>query len=835
MDNRGSVTARRQAENGQAGKKNMRLGAFAGIALASTMLGCLGAAAPAIAKPAAAGGEAVNFSIPAQPLPAAIDAFIRATGWQISYSSQLARGKTSSAVSGRMTPAAALRRLVASAGLDVRVGSAGSAALVAASGPAAGAAPVAGAVQLDTIDVNGRADPATTEGSDSYSAEAVTVAGKVATPLKETPSSVSVITRKRIEDQNLDSVDDALRQATGVTAIPYGDGTYYFNARGFPLDAQYDGMPVASGIQYLSQFDMSIYDRAEIQRGPAGLLQGSGSPAGTVNFVRRMPLDHFALSTDTQYGSWDFIRQTVDVTGPLNQAGTARGRLIVTGQDRNFFYDEGGEWHGTFYGALQFDLSPQTTLSLASTYQKQRLAPFDYGQSLASDGGFIDAPRSTFYGADWSYTNYAMAEEYANLKHEFDNGWVSNTTLFYRNMRDDGKYAYMDTTDYGNGVGLGVDPTNNLADYALQSGDINMNWFGVDSNLSGNYDFLGRESRFVVGLNYSYRTERQFSGFYDAGEMDIFTAHSQLPDVDIPLIFGENSRTQEGGVYGKTDLKLADPLTLVLGGRLSWYQNRHIDLLDPEAGWLTDHTTNGKFTPYAGVVYDVNKNVSVYASYTDIFTPQDQETLIPGGLPPRTGSQYEVGVKGSFLDDRLTTSLALFDINDDHRAVESDMPDKYVAAGKARSRGVEAEVNGEIVHGWNISAGYTYLDTKYLSDPENGGLALDPEEPKHAFKLWTRYTFDSGKLDGLSLGAGLRAFSRTERSLQGATGPAASATQGAYALVDAQIAYKINDHFDASFTVKNVFDKKYFDRLPLTYFGIYGEPRSFLLGVKSHW
>jgi outer membrane receptor for ferric coprogen and ferric-rhodotorulic acid len=133
----------------------------------------------------------------------------------------------------------------------------------------------------------------------------------------------------------------------------------------------------------------------------------------------------------------------------------------------------------------------------------------------------------------------------------------------------------------------------------------------------------------------------------------------------------------------------------------------------------------------------------------------------------------------------------------------------------------------------NIAASYTYLLTNYVADPTYPGLSLDPEEPRHLFKLWSKYDIHGGRFDGLSLGAGMRAQSSTERSVGTAVGD--FYTQGAYAVVDAQVSYKFNSHLDGSLSVKNLFDKNYFDRIPTQYFGIYGEPRSFLVSLKSHW
>ncbi len=763
------------------------------------------------AVPAAA-QQAVFYAIPAGSLDSALTRFGAASGVQVLYSSAITSGLKTKGASGTLGPQAALGRLLDGTGLTYRFTGPAS-VTISSPNETASTSNVPGATPLQPIIV--RAEGATTEGSNSYNATAVTVAGKIAVPVREVPNSVTVITRKQIEDQNLNSVDAILRQTPGVTAVNYGDGTYYFNARGFSLDSQYDGMPVTGGIQYLPQFDSSIYDRVEVLKGPAGILQGSGSgPAGTANFVRRAASDTYSLTTDTQIGSWDFYRGTVDLTGPLNTDGSARGRVIVTGQDRDFFYDDGHERHGTIYGNVAFDVTDDTTVTLSGAYERQKLAPFDYGQSLYSNGDFLDVSRSDFFGAPWNSSTNHIAEGYANVVHRFDDDWVWNTTATYRDFGGPSRYAYMDDL---------VDPATNLADYALQSQEISQQWFGFDTNLTGSYELFGREHKLLIGANYSHIAAENRSGYAPGGLIDIFDTDS-IPDIDIPFDYGTKTRSQQWGIYGQTRLSITDPLTVVLGGRVSWYRSENQSLYPTVGDWVDDPSVNGKFSPYLGIVYDLTDDLSVYASYADIFTPQTQLSYTSGGLPPRVGEQYEVGIKGDFFDGGLSATLAAFEIRDKNRAISDPdplhPPGSYIAAGEAKSRGIELTVSGEVTPNWSVMGGYTYLYTEYQD------ANLDPEEPRHTFKLWNKYTFDNEALAGFSLGGGARIVSETQRG---------TTKQGGYAVFDAQIGYKINEHADFTITAKNVFDRKYFDRLPTYFFGQYGEPRSIMADLKVKW
>ena len=154
-------------------------------------------------------------------------------------------------------------------------------------------------------------------------------------------------------------VEDALRQTTGVSAMAYGDGTAYFTARGYEADVQFDGIPANGALQYLPQFDLALYDRVEVLRGPAGLLQGFGSPAGTVNLVRKRPQDAFSLTGAVMAGSWNNYRTELDATGPITEDGRVRARAGFAAQDRDYFFDKANTRQGLVYCLLYTSPSPR--------------------------------------------------------------------------------------------------------------------------------------------------------------------------------------------------------------------------------------------------------------------------------------------------------------------------------------------------------------------------------------------------------------------------------------------------------------------------------------------
>lgn len=336
---------------------------------------------PAAAQEAAVPAGARIFAIQPQPLVDAMREFSSVTGIQVAYAASIGNGVQSPGVSGSYSPAEALSRLLTGTRLTYRF--TGPNAITLEPAPTADTGTVQlGPVRVEAVDegtavaMTSHADPAASEGTRSYAPRAVTVAGKTAQTPRDIPQSISVVTRERLDDQHLISLVDALRYTTGVTVPENGSGSPDYYARGYPLGIQYDGVPATNGLTgYAPQFDLAMYDRVEVLKGPAGLLQGSAEPAGTINLVRKRPLDRFAANAQLSVGSWNNVFGDLDVSTPLNTSGTIRARAVLAGQDRDFFYDDVHERHGLAYAIVEADPSPDTTLSLSGAIQHTRRSP----------------------------------------------------------------------------------------------------------------------------------------------------------------------------------------------------------------------------------------------------------------------------------------------------------------------------------------------------------------------------------------------------------------------------------------------------------------------------
>ncbi|WP_311268325.1 TonB-dependent receptor plug domain-containing protein [Sphingobium sp. WCS2017Hpa-17] len=307
--------------------KNFRR-ALAMVLLASTATGAT-LLSPAMAQSAPQAAQR-RINVPAQPLTDAIILFGRQSGIEVTAGSDLLNGKTSSAVAGNLVPAEALSRLLTGTGLTFRFIGPKSVELQPA--PQA----VSGSIQLGPVRVEGdnggsgagsfassTSDPVATETTGSYTIPAMRTGTKLALSPRETPQSVTVVTRQRIEDQGLVTLSDVVRATPGLYLTKWGGERYRFNARMFQLDnLMIDGMPVQYEEAALSTGILDMYDRVEIVRGAAGLMEGAGTPAGSINLIRKRPTRDMQAIFTLSAGSWNNILGTMDVGG----ASTARGR-----------------------------------------------------------------------------------------------------------------------------------------------------------------------------------------------------------------------------------------------------------------------------------------------------------------------------------------------------------------------------------------------------------------------------------------------------------------------------------------------------------------------------
>jgi len=662
-----------------------------------------------------------------------------------------------------------------------------------------------------------------TESTGQYTARSISV-GKTPQSVRETPQSVSVITRQQLDDRNFTKVEDAVKQTTGVTVTRFdGAGNYNtIQSRGFDIGAiMLDGVPIPQGGNYATALDTAIYDRVEVLRGPAGLVQGGGEPGGSINLVRKRALGKTAIGFNLSGGSFGFKRADVDVTGALNQAGTLRGRFVGVTDHRdsrvaNLFSDK-----ELAYGTVELDITSSTTLSVGATRQRVRSA-VDQGLPAFADGTLADLPRSTLAGLAANRQTMDTDDLFAELEHRLGNGGIVKLSArdvdrssFYRSARANGA--------------IPASGALNLQTVDFQGETKDRNY---DAFVSTPFDALGRSHRLLLGA--SRLVSETYNGNSAVGAnvaFNLFRPNYQLayPSIVLP---GYNSLTRrtETAVYGQLQVSVTDRLRLLAGGRASWAE---VETTRLAAGGVASAYRPGRhFTPSVAAMYDLGANLTAYASYAESFVVQTALDAAGATLPPRTSDQVEFGIKGEFMDKRLQTHAALFRINDRDRAVADPvLPTASLAGGEVRSQGLELEASGQPMAGWDVLAGYAYTDTEYTRAPvSQRGQVFSPITPKHMVNLYSRYAL-RGVLQGFSVAGGA-----TWRSAFFAQAGALQLQSGNYALFNASVAYQVNDRLSVSLSAENLGDKKYYEKVgSVARQNFYGEPRRVVVALKGRF
>ncbi|MDU0791791.1 Fe(3+)-pyochelin receptor FptA [Pseudomonas aeruginosa] len=653
----------------------------------------------------------------------------------------------------------------------------------------------------------------------------VTTLGKVPLKPRELPQSASVIDHERLEQQNLFSLDEAMQQATGVTVQPFQLLTTAYYVRGFKVDSfELDGVPALLGNTASSPQDMAIYERVEILRGSNGLLHGTGNPAATVNLVRKRPQREFAASTTLSAGRWDRYRAEVDVGGPLSASGNVRGRAVAAYEDRDYFYDVADQGTRLLYGVTEFDLSPDTLLTVGAQYQHIDSITNMAGVPMAKDGSNLGLSRDTYLDVDWDRFKWDTYRAFGSLEQQLGGGWKGKVSAEYQEadsrLRYAGSFGAIDPQTGDGGQLMG-------AAYKFKSIQRSL-----DANLNGPVRLFGLTHELLGGVTYAQGETRQDTArFLNLPNTPVNVYRWDPHGVPRPQIGqytspGTTTTTQKG-LYALGRIKLAEPLTLVVGGRESWW-----DQDTPAIRFKPGR----QFTPYGGLIWDFARDWSWYVSYAEVYQPQaDRQTWNSEPLSPVEGKTYETGIKGELADGRLNLSLAAFRIDLENNPQEDpDHPGPpnnpfYISGGKVRSQGFELEGTGYLTPYWSLSAGYTYTSTEYLKDSQNdSGTRYSTFTPRHLLRLWSNYDLP-WQDRRWSVGGGLQAQSDYSVDYRGV-----SMRQGGYALVNMRLGYKIDEHWTAAVNVNNLFDRTYYQSLSNpNWNNRYGEPRSFNVSLRG--
>ena len=701
------------------------------------------------------------------------------------------------------------------------------------------------AIAEETNEENTAVSSVTIEGQrGSYAAKTVTLGGKEPVSLLETPNTVSVITQQRIQDQNLVTMVDALAQTPGVYVSTWDGLIGQIRSRGYLLDVSYDGLPAWNSGQ-AQEFDLVVYEQIEVLRGPAGIFKGSGQPGGTANFVRKRAPSKFAASVAASAGTWDNYRAEVDIGGPLAMDGRLRGRFAGSYLDRGFYTDRSHEEKVVAYGALDFDITERTMASAMVTYQDDRGEAMSMGLAnyfLAGNplhNQFLNVPRSTNQYPDWNLNVYETLEYAADIRPQMANDWVLRAKATVREQRKIFRDGYPTP-------GIGLNPvTGRFSSYNRRENDGTTDRTGLDFYASGPLDLFGRRHTLTVGYSYElydneYTTITNVP--YTGTPAGSGIALGDAANIPLPNFVHNNggiTRTEQSGFYGQGRFSITDALSVVIGARVSDFDSkfRNIAPNPSPTAFSSQGKEDGVVTPYGGIVYYLRPNITLYGSYSDIFIPQTALKWSDNGgtpLDPRVGKQLEAGIKGTFFNEGLNASLAVFRTRDVNRSfADTAHPGFFLQLGEVEVRGVDAEVTGRPLPGLDLSIGYSFLETEHLENANKAliGTAFDTWEPKHTLKAFAKYSPSAPGWDRGWIAAAVHAQSTFIGG-----GVVGVREQKPYAILGLHGGYALTPKLSLSASLNNVFDKHYYARVggPNTY-NTFGDPRNLTVALRARF
>jgi outer membrane receptor for ferric coprogen and ferric-rhodotorulic acid len=636
--------------------------------------------------------------------------------------------------------------------------------------------------------------------------------------VKETPQSISILSQQELTDFGLTGSNSALRLATGLDVEGYETNRSVYNARGFEVQmTQIDGLGVSNSWgTVVGELDTYLFDRIELIRGANGLLTGVGNASGTINYVRKRPLNKNASEFQLGAGSWGQARAAVDVNRVLSADGAWAGRLVAVHEDKDSYLRSLHDRNTTVYGVVDGQIGDNGTLTLGFTHSDaQQDSPMWGSLTLNyTDGTLAKFDRSSSTSQDWTYWDTKTDSVFVEYSHQLGADWQAQVTLDHSRSKEATKLLYA----YTNNGGLNADNTG-LQGWPYRSAtDTERSLF--DAKLTGRFQAFGQRHELIAGLTHS---RQKFStdtwATTDFGALpafpyggDVYPEPTWAPRA--PSSAGETRLTR---AYAATRWALSDRLKAIAGLNAIRLQRSGNSVYGAVVD-ATAYPDTEEISPYAGLTYDITPQVLGYVSYSDIFQNQDQYNIDREFLDPAQGVNTEVGVKAEWLGGQLLTTAALFSAEQQGLATwagRDSQGQDYYEGKDVRSRGIELEASGRLGPDTLLGLGLTHMK---LTGPD--GRDIYEWVPRNTLRA--RFSTRLAALPQLRYGASVQ--------WQSAASKAGGAHQGAYAVASAFAAWAVDEHTTLRLNVDNLFDKTYIDGL--VYGAIYGAPRSATLSLS---
>lgn len=637
--------------------------------------------------------------------------------------------------------------------------------------------------------------------ADGYVGKSATLGTKTDTDLSKVPQSISIISRKELEDRNVQSLVQAANYSSGVRTGVYGFDPRFDTVfiRGFNVTSNgyyRDGLRDIGGNFSVARKEPYGLEAVSILKGPSSVLYGGGSPGGLVNVVSKRPTDEPFNEVETQLGNFDRRQVSFDSSGPV--AGNDNVLYRITGLARDA--------DTQFIAAKNDRIYIAPALTFRSDDRDTQLTVLGEYSDITSGGaaGYVsqNGARTDLESGDpaWADLDQHQKRIGYEFQHRFSDNLEFRQNLRYQEVDVDMKYV-----SFGAPVIIGGKPfLTRTADRIQDSATT----FAVDNQLEWNVATGSLDHTVLGGMDYSYIDSDYAYGSVAAPPFDYTDWNYGAQPISGPtsadMVPLTSIRQNQLGIYVQDQIEY-DNFVLTLGGRYDWLS---VDFDDKTSPALNVDNDYGQFSWRAGLAYLFDNGISPYVSYSTSFTPNIGVTAAGGYVDPSEGEQFEVGVKYRPTDLNLAVNAAIFHLEQTNTMVSDPVViGRSMNQGTVRSRGFEIEAKTSLFDGLDLLASYTYLDMEIIGGSNSGKFPSGI--PTNQFTLWANYQMPSGLLEGLSLGAGARYYAKTWKADENDTGK-----NDARVLVDASVGYDfgvVNPNLkglSAKLNVSNVFDNR---------------------------
>ncbi len=685
---------------------------------------------------------------------------------------------------------------------------------------------------LPTVVVEGEAGRSSSD--DSYLLADTTSATKTDVPVLETPQAVTTITRKQLDDQNPQTVKDALNYTAGALSAPDStsryDSVFLRGFGGFGTTTRIvdflDGLKLQRGQAFaLPSVDPFLLDRIDVLKGPSALLYGQTSPGGLINQVSRDPSATFSNEVRIEGGSHGRVQGGFTSRGPLDDAGIWQYSLSGVARRSGTRYDGVDEERFALAPGLTWEPDADTRLTLRGLYQKDPeggyfnsiyprfLAPSAYKSALGRKLNVGD-PKFDSYDREQYGLGYDFFHRFNDVVSVRSRTRYSAIDLDFRSLQIIGPVT-------GGGL-LPRQALHSLEDVHGVSSDNSMQFEfatgAIDHTALAGFDFQRSVS------NWEYR-------FNLAPSLDVTNPRYGVPIGPLATVIdSEQTLTQIGG-YIQDQLSYGG-LRATLGVRYDWTEQQTENRLSA----TTSRQSSSSPSYRAGLLYKFDNGFAPYVSYSTSFEPTVGVDAGGRAFEPAEAEQWEAGLKYEPTFMKALFTVSAFTITQENVLTPGAIPGFSVQQGEVRSRGLEFEARGNVTENLELIGALTLLDTEVRKSTVASSIGKRPQAvPEYYGSFWANYKIDTGMLDGLTLGGGVRFVGSSFAD------DANTVKADGYVLVDAALRYdlgKINpavEGAELTLNATNLLDKDYYSSCSSNFYCQYGNGAQVLAGLRYRW